>query len=300
MLLKNPLRLCLVRGMGGVLMAGFLVVAAPAQAQDKVADAGERKVLRVCQDPNNLPMSNDKQEGFENEIAALFAKKLGWGLEHTWAPQRMGFIRNTLRAKIPDTDTYRCDLVTSVSTDFDMGLVTKPYLSSTYALAYVKGKGLDAIKTPDDLLRLDPAVLAKLKIGIFGGSPPATWLLRSGLTEQMVSQQPQSGNVNKYPGLMIENDLVKGDIDIAIAWGPIVGYFAKNADVPIEVVLFDPESKGVRYGFSIAMGVRYGEKAFRDQINELIESSQPEIDAILGRYGIPLAAPVPEKKKDDD
>jgi quinoprotein dehydrogenase-associated probable ABC transporter substrate-binding protein len=300
MLLKNPFHSCIGKGMGGMLVAGLLGVAALAHAQDKAADVGGRKVLRVCQDPNNLPMSNEKQQGFENEIAALFAKKLGWGLEHTWSPQRMGFIRNTLRAKIPNTDTYRCDLVTSVSTDFDMGLVTKPYLSSTYALAYVKGKGLDSVKTPDDLLRLDPAVLSKLKIGVFGGSPPATWLLRSGLTEQMVSQQRQSGDVKKYPGLMIENDLVKGDIDVAIAWGPIVGYFAKNASVPIAVVPFEPQSKGVRYGFSIAMGVRYGEKEFRDQINQLIESSQPEIDAILTRYGVPFAAPVPEAKEDDD
>jgi mxaJ protein len=269
----------------GALLTSLLAFAA--QAQDQSAGS-EQKVLRVCQDPKNLPMSDQQEGGFENKIASLFAKKLGWKLEHTWYPQRMGFIRNTLKAKIPDTDTFKCDIVTGVSTDFDLGLATKPYLFSTYALAYVKGKGLDDIRTPEDLLKLKRTTRDKLKIGIFAGSPASDWLLKNGLTGQMVSFQPQTGDPEQYPGQLIDRDLASGKIDVAIAWGPIVGYFADHASgSAIAVVPFEPEADGIRYGFGIAMGVRYGEKALRDQLNALIESSQSEIAAIFKEYAVP-------------
>lgn len=270
----------------GALLTCVLAFATLAQAQGQ--PGGEQKVLRVCQDPKNLPMSDQQEHGFENRIAALFAKKLGWKLEHTWYPQRMGFIRNTLKAKIPDTDTFKCDIVTAVSTDFDLGLATKPYFFSTYAMAYVKGRGLDEIKTPEDLLKLKRSARDKLKIGIFAGSPASDWLLKNGLIGQMVSFQAQTGDPEQYPGQLIDRDLASGKIDVAIAWGPIVGYFADHANgAAIAVVPFRPEADGIRYGFGIAMGVRYGEKALRDQLNTLIDSSQPEIASILKEFAVP-------------
>jgi mxaJ protein len=269
------------------LLFSLPAFAALAQALDQ--SESEKKVLRVCQDPKNLPMSDQQEHGFENKIAALFAKKLGWKLEHTWYPQRMGFIRNTLKAKMPDTDIFKCDIVTGVSTDFDLGLATKPYLFSTYAMAYVKGKGLDEIKTPEDLLKLKRSIRDKLKIGIFARSPASDWLLKNGLIGQMVSFQPQTGDPEQYPGQLIDRDLVNGKIDVAIAWGPIVGYFADHIDgKTVAVVPFQPEADGIQYGFGIAMGVRYGEKALRDQLNVLIESSQSEISAILKEYAVPM------------
>ncbi|MEO5660289.1 MAG: quinoprotein dehydrogenase-associated putative ABC transporter substrate-binding protein [Polaromonas sp.] len=277
---------CLMQCMTGVWLAGLLVF--PAIAQDQLPSGSEQKVLRVCQDPNNLPMSDQQEHGYENRIAALFAQKLGWKLEHTWYPQRMGFIRNTLKAKIPDSDTFKCDIVTGVSTDFDIGLATKPYLFSTYALAYVKGRGLDEIKTPEDLLKLNRTTRDKLRIGIFARSPASDWLLKNGLIDQMVSFQPQTGDPEQYPGQLIDRDLASGKIDVAIAWGPIVGYFANHSGgAVIEVVPFPPEADGIRYGFGIAMGVRYGEKVLRDQLNTLIQSCQPEIAAILKEYAVP-------------
>ena len=278
-------------GLAAVLLT--LLLPMTGQAADAPA-APDQKVLRVCQDPKNLPMSDREDRGFENKIAELLAKKLGWKLEHTWYPQRMGFIRNTLKAKIPDTDNYKCDVVTGVSTDFDFGLATKAYYTSTYAMAYVKGKGLDSVKTPEDLLKLDKSVRDKLKIGIFGRSPAADWLLKNGLIDQMVSSQQQTGDPDQYPGQLIDRDLVNGTVDVAIAWGPIVGYFAKNSkQVPIAVVPFKPESDGIRYGFSIAMGVRYGEKALRDQLDAVLEASRPEIADILKNYGVPTVAMAP-------
>lgn len=276
-----------------IRIAGLSVAAAlamPVQAQD---DKTEAKVLRVCQDPNNLPFSNSEKRGFENRIAELFAKKLGWELEHTFYPQRMGFIRNTLKAKVPNSDQFKCDLVTGVSSDFDLGLATKPYYHSTYALAYVKGRGLDSIKTPEDLLKLDPEKRSKLRIGTFAKTPAVDWLLKNELIGQMVPYQTQTGDPEQYPGQIIERDLAQGDLDVAIAWGPIVGYFAKNkvGTSPVEVVPFRPaDSGGIKYDFSIAMGVRYGEKELRDRINQLIETSKPEIDAILAEYGVPMVS----------
>jgi mxaJ protein len=262
--------------------------AQPTQAQDVPQDGAVAKVLRVCQDPNNLPFSSRDERGLENRIAALFAAKLGWTLEHTWYPQRMGFIRNTLRAKVPDSEQYKCDLVTGVATGFDLGLTTKPYYQSTYAMAYVKGRGLDSVHAPEDLLKLDPAKLRTLKIGAFAKSPAVDWLLRNGLIDQMVSYQHQTGDPDQYPGQIIDRDLVNGTLDVAMAWGPIVGYFAKKSTAtPIVVVPFRPDATGLRYNFSIAMAVRHGDKALRDRVNGLIDSSRPEIQALLDEYGVP-------------
>ena len=277
------------------ILAATVMVAQFTHAQGNPQGAVEAKVLRVCQDPNNLPFSNREQRGLENRIAALFATKLGWKLEHTWYPQRMGFIRNTLWAKVRDTEQYKCDLVTGVSTGFELGLTTKPYYQSTYAMAYVKGRGLDSVKAPEDLLRLDPAKLRSLKIGAFAKTPAVDWLLRNGLIDQMVSYQHQTGDPDQYPGQVIDRDLVEGKLDVAIAWGPIVGYFARqSAAAPVAIVLFRPDATGLRYNFSIAMAVRHGDKALRDQVNGLIESSRPEIQALLDEYGVP-SLPLDEK-----
>ena len=270
------------------MLAVAAVLAPPALAQDQAREGAAEKVLRVCQDPNNMPFSNQRQRGLENRIAALFAQKLGWKLEHTWYPQRMGFIRNTLRAKVADTDQYKCDLVTGVATGFDLGLTTRPYYHSTYALAFVKGHGLDSVQAPEDLLKLDPAKLRSLKIGAFARTPAVDWLLRNGLIGQMVSYQHQTGDPDQYPGQVIERDLVNGTLDVAMAWGPIVSYFARQStSMPIAVVPFRPDATGLRYDFSIAMAVRYGDKELRDRVNGLIESSRPEIQALLDEYGVP-------------
>ena len=277
-----------LRSCAALVLGIAALLAQSAAAQDKAQDGEDEKVLRVCQDPNNLPFSSRDERGLENRIAALMATKLGWKLEHTWYPQRMGFIRNTLRAKVEDSNRYKCDLVTGVSTDFDLGLPTKAYYRSTYALAYVKGRGLDSVQTPEDLLKLDPARLRSLKIGAFAKSPAVDWLLRNGLIDQMVSYQHQTGDPDQYPGQIIDRDLVNGKLDVAMAWGPIVGYFAKKSSAtPIAVVPFRPDATGLRYDFSIAMAVRFGDKALRDKVNGLIDSSRPEIQALLDEYGVP-------------
>jgi quinoprotein dehydrogenase-associated probable ABC transporter substrate-binding protein len=253
-----------------------------------MAPPGQDKVLRVCQDPNNLPLSNRALAGFENKIAALFAQQLGWKLEHTWFPQRMGFIRNTLRAKDDNSDHYKCDLVTGVAKGFDMAATTRPYYHSSYAMAYVKGKGLDRLRSLDDLLALDPAQRKKLRIGAFAGSPVTDWLLQNDLMEQVSWYQSQTGDPAQYPGEIIEKDLTSGKIDVAFAWGPIAGYFARNVHgVPIVAVPL-ASTPGIKFDFEIAMAVRHSDKEFRQRIDQLIAANETQIRAILQEYGVPL------------
>jgi quinoprotein dehydrogenase-associated probable ABC transporter substrate-binding protein len=269
--------------------SALLCLAGPGVAQ-QAGDAapGQDKVLRVCQDPNNLPFSNRAEAGFENKIAALFAQELGWKLEHTWFPQRIGFIRNTLRARVDDSDRYKCDLVTGVPAGFEMAATTRPYYHSTFALVYVKGKGLDGVHSLDDLLALKAEQRSKLRFGAFMASPVTEWLVQNKLMDQVSWYQHQTGDAEQYPGEIIERDLAGGKIDVAFVWGPIAGYFAKNArSAPMAAIPLQSRP-GMKLDVEIAMGVRHADKDFRQRIDQLIGANRTRIDAILEEYGVPL------------
>ena len=245
------------------------------------------KILRVCQDPNNLPFSNIKGEGIENKLAELLAKKLGWKLDYFSFPQRMGFIRNTLKFKLPGTN-YRCDIVMGVPTGFDQVAVTKPYYRSTYALVFPKGKGLDNVKSKQDFLQLDSKQLKKLKIGLYDRSPASQWLARRGLLDQAVPYRIMNADPNQYPGEIIEKDLAGGNIDVAIVWGPLGGYFVKKLTQPeLSIVPLTSES-GVNFQYEMSMGVRFGEKEWKAQIDKFLTENKLEIDAILREFNVPL------------
>ncbi|MDN4040114.1 quinoprotein dehydrogenase-associated putative ABC transporter substrate-binding protein [Massilia sp. YIM B02443] len=262
----------------------------PAQSPPEASGPGSDKVLRVCQDPNNLPFSHRSQSGFENKIAALFAQELGWELETTWFPQRIGFIRNTLRAKREHSDEFKCDLVTGVPAGFEMAATTHPYYHSSYALAYVKGrgKGLDGVRGLDDVLALTPEQRRKLRFGVFTASPLTDWLLQHHFMEQVDWYQIQSGDAEQYPGEIIERDLASGKIDLAFVWGPIAGYFARTTRTAPIVAVTLRSRPGMKLDYDIAMGVRHADKAFRQQIDGLISANQGKINAILEEYGVPL------------
>lgn len=282
--------------LGCLCACALWALAPPVAAQDggqatpDAAGPGQDKVLRVCQDPNNLPFSNRSQAGFENRIAALFAQQLGWKLETTWFPQRIGFIRNTLRARQEHSDRFKCDLVTGVPTGFEMAATTHPYYHSSYALVYVKGrdKGLDGVRDLDDLLALAPAQRAKLRFGVFTSSPVTDWMLKNDFMNQIAWYQIQSGDAEQYPGEIIEHDLASGKIDLAFVWGPIAGYFAHHTrSAPIVAVPL-ASRPGMKLDFDIAMAVRHGDKAFKQRIDGLIDANRSKINAILEEYGVPL------------
>ena len=264
-----------------MIAAAVLSVAAFAQ------DAPPRTALRVCQDPNNLPFSNDAKEGIENRIAEVFGKALGLPVTYYSFPQRLAFIRNTLRYKLPGQD-YPCDIVMGVPAGYDQVSVTKPYYRSTYALVFAPAKGLEQVKTGEDFLRLPPATLQKLRIGIIDRSPASDWLAKHQLVDQGVPYAMMNADPAQYPGQIVERDLSTGKIDAAIVWGPIAGYFAKRVkNVPLVVVPLKSEP-GVRFDYQMAMGVRYGEREWKQQVEGLLQSQQAEIQAILREYGVPL------------
>jgi quinoprotein dehydrogenase-associated probable ABC transporter substrate-binding protein len=268
-------------------LVAIAAAVAPLVAFGQQPAADPDRVLRVCSDPNNLPFSNRAGEGFENKIAELFARELGWRLEYTWFPQRMGFIRNTLRARDPNSNRFKCDLVMGVPVGFELAATTQPYYRSVYALAYLKGNGLDSVTTPEALTQLPEPKLVSLKLGVVAQTPPVDWLLAHHLFDQAVSYDTQPADPERYPGEMIQKDLLDGTIDVAFAWGPIAGYFAKKSRKPITVVPFSPDPQ-VQFDFRIAMGVRYGEREWKERIDRLISEKRAAIHAILTDYGVPL------------
>ena len=276
-----PMRRVCSTALVGLAMCALL---ATATAQEKPA---ERSALRVCQDPNNLPFSNLKGEGIENRIAELFGKALGLPVTYYSFPQRLAFIRNTLKFKLPGED-YPCDIVIGVPAGYDQVSVTKPYYRSTYALVFAKGKGLDQVKSADDFLKLDRATLTKLRIGVYDRSPASEWLNKHQLVEQGVPYPIMNADPKQYPGEIIEKDLAAGKLDVAIVWGPIAGYFAQRAKAPALIVVPLKSEPGVKFDYQMAMGVRYGEREWKQQVEGLIESKQAEIQAILKEYGVPL------------
>ncbi|WP_414652353.1 substrate-binding domain-containing protein [Ideonella sp.] len=257
---------------------------AMAQAADAPAP---REALKVCQDPNNLPFSNDNKEGIENRIAELFGKALGLPVTYYSYPQRFAFVRNTLRFKLPGRD-YPCDIMMGVPAGFDQVSVTKPYYRSTYALVVPKGRGLDDVATAADFLSLPPAKLKTLRIGIYDRSPASDWLAKHQLVEQGVPYKMLNADPAQYPGEIIEKDLAAGKIDVAIVWGPIAGFFAQRIKAPPMTVVPLKSEPGVKFDYEIAMGVRYGEREWKQQVEGLIQSKQAEIQAILKEYGVPL------------
>jgi len=274
------------RRYSAALLAAGLALAAswPLHAQDAPP---ARTALRVCQDPNNMPFSNLRGEGIENRLAELFGKALGLPVTYFSFPQRLAFIRNTLRYKLPGED-YRCDIVMGVPVGYDQVSVTKPLYRSTYALVFAKSRGLDQVASSADFLALPPAILSKLRIGVYDRSPASDWLSRHQLTDQGVPYQIMNADPDQYPGEIIEKDLAAGKIDVAIVWGPIAGYFAKRVKTPALAVVPMKSEPGVKFDYQMAIGVRYGEREWKQQVEGLIESQRAGIDGILAEFGVPV------------
>jgi mxaJ protein len=266
------------------LAPGAIVVAARAEGPVE----GPRKAFKVCADPHNLPSSNEELQGYENKIAQLFADDLKLPIEYTWFPQRMGFIRNTLRSTETEGGGFKCDIVMSVPANFELAATTKPYYRSSWVMVYVKGRGLDDIRSPQDLARLPPELRKALRIGLFDRSPAALWVANHGLMEQAVPYPIMSGDARAYPGEIIEKDLVGDTINVTFVWGPIGGYYAKRVKGHELVVIPMPSEPGIRFDFAISMAVRHGEKAWKDQVQGLIDKHRGDIRAILLDYGVPL------------
>ncbi|PKM11673.1 MAG: ABC transporter substrate-binding protein [Gammaproteobacteria bacterium HGW-Gammaproteobacteria-3] len=257
--------------------------------------------FRVCADPLHPPYSTRQQDGFENKIAELFAKSLGQKLEYTWFPERIGFIRNTLNAKIDDTEEYKCDVVMGVPAGYERTLTTKPYYHSTYILLIAKNRGWDDITRAEQLGELPLPKQKTLKIAMFDRGPGTTWLQKMGLLDQGIPYQTMSGDDKNNTAMQIDKDLKAGKIDMVILWGPMAGYVLSQSPEGSYSVIEMTSTPGMKFDFSIAMGVRFGDKARRDTLNKLIDAHFSELQHIIAQYNVPLMAiPKQAPHQDDD
>ncbi|HEY0384877.1 MAG TPA: substrate-binding domain-containing protein, partial [Pyrinomonadaceae bacterium] len=249
------------------------------QPAQPAQQSGERRVLRVCADPNNLPFSNQKLEGFENKIAALIAREMNVPVEYTWWAQRRGFIRNTLKAGT-------CDVVIGVPSSYELALTTAPYYRSTYAFVYRKDRGLN-VRSFDD------AALHSVRVGVqmigddFANTPPAHALSNRHIVDNVKGYSVYGDYAQANPPARIVEAVAKGEVDVAVVWGPLAGYFAKRQRVPLEVVPVSPQIDlpYLPFVYDISIGVRRGENAFRDQLDEILIRKSRDIKSILDEYG---------------
>ena len=251
---------------------------AVAQSSDLAADLElvDPTMLRVCADPNNLPLSNEAGEGYENKLAEFLAGKLGReGVTYAFFPQGMGFVRNTLGA-------FQCDVIMGFAQGNELVQNTNPYFRTAYALVYPKGSALDGVTS-----LADPK-LKDARLGVVAGTPPATTLARNGLI----------GKAHPYP-LMVDTrvetpikdmfaDLASGEIDGALAWGPMAGWYARQSDQDLVVVPLTHEDGGPRMTYRITMGVRPSDQEWKRTLNRVIRENQDEINEILLGFGVPL------------
>jgi mxaJ protein len=269
--------------------AGALPTEVAVQAEEipaALATSPSARTLRVCADPNNLPFSNARGEGFENKIAELAARNLGRQLQYYWQPQRRGFIRTTLRAGT-------CDLVMGLLTapasagPSAMVQTTKPYYRSSYVFASRHDRNLHVHS-------FDDPQLAHLRIGIqvtgddYGNPPPAQALASRGIVQNIRGFTVYGDYSKPDPQRSVIAAVQDGTVDVAIVWGPVAGYFGHQG-VPVDVAMA-PASDGpnVPFAFNISMGVRRGDEQLRAALNRLIAQHGPEIRRILDEFHVPL------------
>lgn len=264
---------------GAALLGLFHCAAASAQALPEGTDLSielvDPKVLRVCADPHNLPFSNEKGEGFENKLAEFMAQKLGKKLAYTFFPQATGFVRMTL-------GSHRCDVILGFPQGDDLAQGTNPYYRTSYALITKDGSELADVTTMAD------ERLKSKRIGIVAGTPPGTAMAANGLMR----------NAKPYP-LVIDTridssaqamvrDVSSGEIDAGVLWGPMAGYYAKQANPPLRVVPLVKDKSGPQLAYRIGMGVRPADQNWKRLLNKFIQENQPEINKILLDFGVPL------------
>jgi len=246
------------------------------------ASFAQAKQFRVCADPENMPASNQKQEGFENKIAQLIATELGEPLRYIWWGQRRGFIRNTMNATLEEG---RCDVVIAVPKEYDLVRTTKPYFRSTYVFVYPKDKG-PQIKSLDD-----PA-LKKVKIGVhllgddYTNPPPVHELSKRGVVGNLIGFSTFYSADN--PPSAIIDAVASGKVDVAIVWGPAAGMFVKASKVPLVMVPVPSGAGDLPFEFDMSMGVKKGNDALFASVESVLEKKHGEILKILQDYNVPM------------
>ena len=257
------------------VIGGVGVSCRPARAATAIRE------LRVCSDPNNLPFSNEAQQGFENRIAELVAHDLNARLSYVWWAQRRGFVRNTLNQN-------KCDVLIGVPSSFELTRTTIPYYRSTYVFVTRAGRHLKVASFDDPQLR-------RLRIGVqligddATNTPPAHALSNRNIITNVRGYSVYGDYRQPNPPARLIDAVAQGDVDVAVAWGPLAGYFAKREPVPLEITPVSPQIDlpFLPFVFDISMGVRRGNDALRDELNTVITRRRAEIERILSDYNVP-------------
>jgi len=247
--------------------------------QQVTGEVGVKTILRICADPNNLPYSSQNNEGYENKIADLFAKKLGnIPVTYSWYPMTSGFVRRTLNAKT-------CDLIVTFPAVHEFVQNSNPFYNSSYVLMSLEEKNINVKTLSDHEIKEK-----KYKIGIIHATPPSSYVAKYKLFEQVKFYRQAADPRKQKPWRDMTNDLVDGKIDMAILWGPYGGYEAKKAKKPIKIIPLTKEEKVARgkMVYRFTMGIRKNEPEWEKTVNNLIKENQEEINKILRGYGIPL------------
>lgn len=261
------------RAAAPLILAAAVLVAAPASAQ--LNDLVSRTAFRVCADPANVPFSNEAGDGFENEIAQLFADSFERELQYTWFPMAQGFVRRTLFA-------HRCDVIIGFAQGDELVLNTNHYYTSTHVLVTRADGDLADVAT-----LADPRLQGRT-LGVIAGSPPGSHVARHGLManvkgyDLMVDRRVESPNEDMLA------DLMAGRIDAAVMWGPAGGPLAKAEGDALVVTPLLAEQGAPRLFYRITMGVRQSDDTWKRELNDKIRELQPQINAILIEHGVPL------------
>ena len=259
----------LVAGLACCLLAG-----AAAAEGVSIGETVDPKHLRVCADPGNMPLSDKQGEGFENRIAERLAEHLSVPVAYTWYPQSMGFVRNTLRARL-------CDIIIGVVTADELVQNTNPYYRSSWVLVHRAADG-------DRFDDLASVAAARGRIGVVATSPPADLVMRLGLIGQAQSYHLLTDTRIDQPTRQMITDLAEGRLDVALAWGPIAGWWAKQQSEPLALVPLQSDPRtGLRFDFRISMGIRNGEPNWKHRINDALRELQPDFDRILDEFAVP-------------
>ena len=253
-------------------VAASLLACLPAQAQR--AEMISRTELRVCADPNNLPYSNEARQGFENRIAEIVGADLELPVTYVWFPQVTGFVRNTLRA-------HECDLVMGAVSGDGIMDSTNPYYHTGYMMVTRTADGITARSVGD------PALAGK-KFGVIAATPPTDLLVRHHLMDQVRPYALRVDTRISNPPRAMLQDLVDGQIDVALVWGPTAGYAIQQEHLPLTAAFIDPEPGAPRLDYRVAMGVRANEPEWRRRINQAIGKHKTEIATVLADYGMPM------------
>ena len=263
-------------------LSAFFVCASlaiPASAQDSglagAVELVDPKTLRVCADPNNLPFTNEKKEGFENRIADFLAAKLGKSVSYSYFPMVTGFVRKTL-------GEYKCDVIIGYPQGDELVQNTNAYYRTVYTLIYKPGNGFDGLDT-----LADPRLKDK-RIGIIAGTPPASVMARNGLLAKAKPYPLMVDTRFESSSQAMIADLQSGEIDVGALWGPIAGYYAKKSTEPLVIAPLLREKKGSHMAFRITMGVRASDQEWKRLLKKLIRENQKEINGILLEFGVPL------------